>query len=53
MDIIKFLRVSKKRDLSDQSDSGEQQYKSKGRKFRGEPEMDSAFTNSMDSPECL
>ena len=37
MDITKLLRVSKKRDLSDQSDSEEQQKKSKGRKFRGEP----------------
>ena len=37
MDITKFLQVLKKRDLSDQSDSGEQQKKSKGRKFRGEP----------------
>ena len=37
MDITKFLRVLKKRDLSDQSDSGEQQKKSKGKKFRGEP----------------
>ena len=36
MDITKLLRVSKKRDLSDQSDSGEQQ-KSRRRKFRGEP----------------
>ena len=27
--------------------------KSKGRKFRGELEGDSVFTNSMDSPECL
>ena len=37
MDITKFLRVSKKIDLSEQSDSGEQQQKSKGRKLRGEP----------------
>ena len=29
MDITKFLRVSKKRDLSDQSDSGEQQKKAR------------------------
>ena len=37
MDITKFLRVSKKIDLSEQSDSGEQQQKSKGRKLGGEP----------------
>ena len=36
MDITKLLRVSKKRDLSDQSDSAEQQKKSKRRKIRGE-----------------
>ena len=37
MDITKFLRVSIKGDLSDLSDSGEQQKKSKGRQFRGKP----------------
>ena len=37
MDITKLLRVLKKRELSNQLDSGEQENKSKGRTFRGEP----------------
>ena len=54
MDITKFLRVSKKRDLSDQSDSREQQQKNarKG-SLEKNPEVDSVFINSMDSPDCL
>ena len=54
MDITKFLRVSKKRDLSDQSDSkGREGSLSKGRNLEENPEVDSVFTTSMDSPECL
>ena len=53
MDITKFLRVSKKRDLSDQSDSGEQQKKAREGSLEENPEVDSVFTTSMDSPECL
>ena len=37
MDITKLLRVLKKRELSNQLDSGEQENKSKGRTFSGEP----------------
>ena len=43
MDITKFLRVSKKRDLSDQSH----------RSLEENPEVAKVFTTSMDSPECL
>ena len=53
MDITKFLRVSKKRDLSDQSDSREQQKKAREGSLEENPEVDSVFTTSMDSPECL
>ena len=53
MDITKFLRVSKKRDLSDQLDSREQQKKAMEGSLEGNPEVDSVFTTSMDSPECL
>ena len=53
MDIAKFLRVSKKRDLSDQSDSGEQQKKAREGSLEENPEADSIFTTSMDSLECL
>ena len=53
MDITKFLRVSKKKDLSDQSDSGEQQKKAREGSLEENPEVDSVFTTSMDSPECL
>ena len=52
MDITKLLRVSKKRDLSDQSDSGEQQKAGEG-SLEENPEVDGVFTTSMDSPECL
>ena len=37
MDITKLLRVLKKRELSNQLDSGEQENKSKERTFSGEP----------------
>ena len=53
MGITNFLRVSKKRDLSDQSDSGEQQKKAREETLEENPEVDSVFTTSMDSPECL
>ena len=53
MDIAIFLRVSKKRDLSDQSDSGEQQKTAREGSLEENPEVDSVFTNSMDSPKCL
>ena len=53
MDTTKFLRVSKKRDLSEQSDSGEQQKKAREGSLQENPEVDSVFTTSMDSPECL
>ena len=53
MDITKFLRVSKKRDLSDQSNSGEEQKKAREGSLEENPDVDSAFTTSMDSPECL
>ena len=53
MDITKFLQVSKKRDLRDQSDSGEQQKKAREGSLEENPEVDSVFTTSMDSPECL
>ena len=53
MDIINFLRVSNKRDLSDQSDSGEQQKKARKGSLDENPEVDSVFTTGMDLPECL
>ena len=53
MDITKFLRVSKKRDLSDQQDSGEKQKKAREGSLEENPEVDSVFTTSTDSPECL
>ena len=53
MDITKFLRVSKKRDLSEQSDSGEQQKKAREGSLKENPDVDSVFITSMDSPECL
>ena len=53
MDITKFLRVSKKRDLNNQSDSGEQQKKAREGSSEDNLEVGSVFTTSMDSPECL
>ena len=53
MDITKFWRVSKKRDLSDQSDNWEQQKKAREGSLEENPEVDSVYTTSMDSPECL
>ena len=53
MDITKFLRVSKKRDLNGQSDSGEQQKKAREGSLEENPQVDSVFATSMDSPECL
>ena len=53
MDITKFLRVSKKRDLNNQSDSGEQQKKAREGSSEENLEVGSVFTTSMDSPECL
>ena len=53
MDITKFLRISKKRDPSDQLDSGEQQKKAREGSFEENPDADSIFATSMDSPECL
>ena len=49
----KYLRVSKKRDLSNQSDSGEQQKKAREGNLEENPEVGSVFTTSIDSPECL
>ena len=43
MDITKFLRVSKKRDLSDQSDGGEQQEKASEGSLEENPEVDSVL----------
>ena len=40
MDITKFLRVSKKRDLSDQSDNGEQQKKAREGSIEENPEVE-------------
>ena len=51
MDITKFLRVSKNRDLSDQSYSGGQQ--KKVREASLEELKISESKNSVDSPECL
>ena len=51
MDITKFLRVSKKRDLSDHSDSEEQQKKAREGSLEENPEVENLFTTSMDSPE--
>ena len=48
-----FYRVSKKKDLSDQSDSEEQQKKARKGSLEENPKVDSVFTNSIDSPECL
>ena len=53
MDITKFLRVSKNRDLNNQSDSGEQQKKAREGSSEDNLEVGSVFTTSMDSPECL
>ena len=53
MDITKCLRVSKKRDLNNQSDSGEQQKKAREGSSEENLEVGSVFTTSMDSPECL
>ena len=53
MNITKFSRVSKKRDLSDQSDSREQPKKARDGSLEKNPEVDNVFTTSMDSPECL
>ena len=53
MDITKFLRVSKKRDLNNQSDSEEQQKKAREGSSEDNLEVGSVFTTSMDSPECL
>ena len=53
MDITKFLRVSIKGDLSNLSDSGEQQKKAREGRLEENPEVDSVFTTSIDSPECL
>ena len=50
MDITKFLRDSKKRDLSDQS---EQKKKGKEGGLEENPEIDSVFTTSMNSAECM
>ena len=47
-----FLRVSKKRDLSDQPDSGKQKKLREGSSEEG-PEVDSVFTNGMYPPKCL
>ena len=40
MDITKFLRVSKKRDLSDRSDNEEQQKKARERSLEENPEVE-------------
>ena len=53
MNITKFLRLSKKGDINGQSDSGKQQIKIREGSLEENPEVDSIFTNSMDSPECL
>ena len=53
MNITKFLRLSKKGDINGQSDSGKQQIKIREVSLEENPEVDSIFTNSMDSPECL
>ena len=53
MDITKFLRVSKKRGLTNQSDSGEQQEKAREGSLEENHEVGSIFIKSMDSPECL
>ena len=53
VDITKFLKVSKKRDLSNQSDSGEQQKIVRERSLEENTEVHSVFTNSIDSQECL
>ena len=53
MDITKFLRISKKKDLSDQSDSGEQSKKAREGSLEENPEEDNVFKTSMDSPENL
>ena len=53
MDITKFLRVSKNRDLNNQLDSGEQQKKAREGSSEDNLEVGSVFTTSMDSPECL
>ena len=50
--ITKFVGVSKKTDLSDQSDSIEQE-KVREESLKENHEVDSIFTNSMNSLECL
>ena len=47
MDITNFLRVSRKRDLCDQSDSGEGPKKVSEGSLEENPEIDSVFTNSI------
>ena len=51
MDITKFLRVSKKRDFSDQSERGEQQKNLREGSLEENSEVDRVFTKSMDSPD--
>ena len=53
MDIRKFLRVSRKRGLTNQSDSGEQQEKAREGSLEENHEVGSIFIKSIDSPECL
>ena len=53
MAITNFLQTSKKKDLSDQSDSGGQQNKAREGSLEEKHEGYSVFINSMDSPECL
>ena len=53
MDITKLLRVLKKRELSNQLDSGEQENKSKGRTFSGEPGSGWCFYKYYGLPECM
>ena len=52
MVITKFLRVSKKRDLSDQLDKGEQQKIVREGSLEEKTEINSVFKNSMDLFVC-
>ena len=53
MDITKSLQTSKKRDLSNQSIVENNKKKVKEGILEENSEVDSVFTNSIDSPECL